>query len=65
MHQTCRHRLNLVVSVEVDDAGDRGPVVLHVPEVPPEVAVLPVCTLYVMLDLDTVAVAVPLHLMRV
>ena len=65
MHQTCRHRhrLNLVVSVEVDDAGDRGPVVLHVPEVPPEVAVLPVCMLYVMLD--TVAVAVPLHLMRV
>ena len=63
MHQTCRHRLNLVVSVEVDDSGDRGPVVLHVPEVPPEVAVLPVCTLYVMLGL--VAVAVPLHLMRV
>ena len=65
MHQTCRHKhkLNLVVSVEVDDAGDRGPVVLHVPEVPPEVAVLPVCILCVMLD--TVAVAVPLHLMRV
>ena len=43
--QTQTHRLNLVVSVEVDDAGDRGPVVLHVPEVPPEVAVLPVYAL--------------------
>ena len=62
MHQICRHRhrLNLVVSVEVDDAGDRGPVVLHVPEVPPEVAVLPVYAVCY-----AVAVAVPLHLMRV